>query len=184
MYSPSFVQIEHITNIMLFAYNFSLTSSANFENGCDCICQACIAAFQNTQGVCGIETKYTYIVIKTVASYLGLPSDINPFSKLMNLHRRDIVWQVFHTFSCAGTYKKRFQHCSCDYHIPVCTECLVCWGNPLHCKPLGLDHIGVYALRYSLYTLYNLLSATDEIPSLPRYITWMSFVAESKSYSV
>ena len=38
MYSPNFVQIEHITNIMLFGYNFSLNSSANFENGCDCIC--------------------------------------------------------------------------------------------------------------------------------------------------
>ncbi len=47
------------------------------------------------------------------------------------------------------------------------------------CLLLGCDHIeGIWC------TLYDLLSTTDEIPLLPRYITWMSSIAESKLYSV
>ncbi len=46
---------------------------------------------------------------------------------------------------------------------------------------LGCDHIEVYGIRY---TLYDSVSATDQISLIPRYITWMSSVAESKSYSV
>ena len=49
------------------------------------------------------------------------------------------------------------------------------------CSSLRLcHHIQVYGIRYFLY---NLLSATDEISLLPRYITWISSVVESKSYS-
>ena len=60
---------------------------------------------------------------------------------------------------------------------------------------LTSTHYKIYSLRlwshksirymvFIHYTLYDLLSVTDEIPSLHRYIPWMSSVAESKSYSV
>ncbi len=49
----------------------------------------------------------------------------------------------------------------------------------------GLDHIEVlYAIYGIRYMLYDSVSATDQISLFPRYITWMSSVAESKSYSV
>ncbi len=102
---------------------------------------------------------------------------VRPTHRLLWIRRRTKALPATKPGECCRSYFFSFARFNCKYVLSdFKCNCYFCFDS----RTLGCDHIEVYAIWY---LLYDLLSATDQIPLLPLYITWMSSVAESKSHS-